>query len=378
MSDRIAIIHNLPSPYRLPLFAELGRRFELRVFFLAEGAPNRSWRPPESTPFDASWLRGWSVRLPGQEHRALHLNPGVIPALWRHRPRAVVIGGYDSLTSFLALFYCVATRTPAVLWSGSTSRESAGRSWLKERIKRFFVKRCRAYAAYGTRARDYLVSLGARPERIALAYNTVDTASFASAAKALDRDAERARLGLRTLPTVLFAAQLIDRKDPLLLVEALAALKREGIDVQLLVAGNGPLEAAVRAATVASGIPAVFTGLLSAEEMPPLYVAADLLALPSREEIWGLVANEAMACGAPVVISEACGAAEDLVLDGQGGIVVPPRDAPALASAIRSLLADEALRTRLAAAGHERAMEFSIERAADGITSAVALAAEKR
>ncbi len=70
--------------------------------------------------------------------------------------------------------------------------------------------------------------------------------------------------------------------------------------------------------------------------------------------------------------------AEDLVLDGQGGIVVPPRDAPALASAIRSLLADEALRTRLAAAGHERAMEFSIERAADGITSAVALAAEKR
>lgn len=374
MSERVAVIHNLPSPYRLPLFAELARRFELRVFFLAEGAPNRNWRPPASTPFDASWLRGWSIRLPGQEHRALHLNPGALVALWRWRPGAVIIGGYDSLTSFLALFYCILTGTPAILWSGSTARESAGRSWLKERIKRFFVRRCRAYAAYGTRARDYLVALGARPERIALAWNTVDTAWFASAAGALDRERERGRLGLADLPAVLFAAQLIDRKDPLLLVQALALLRNEGVAARLVVAGGGPLEGAVRQAAADAGVPAVFAGLLSTEQMPPVYVAADLLVLPSREEIWGLVANEAMACGTAVVISDACGAAADLVLDGETGLVTPPGDAAALAAAIRSLLASGALRHRLAAAGRTHAREFSIERAADGLSDAVRIA----
>ena len=292
--------------------------------------------------------------------------------------RAVVIGGYDSLTSFLALLYCIVTRTPAILWSGSTSRESAGRSWLKERVKRFFVRRCRAYAAYGTRARDYLAALGARPERIALAYNTVDTAWFANAASAIDREAERDRLGLQAMPTVLFAAQLIDRKDPLVLVEALADLKREGIDIRLIVAGNGPLEGDVRDAVSASGIPSVFTGLLPSEEMPQLYVAADVLALPSREEIWGLVANEAMACGTPVVISEACGAAEDLVLDGLTGLVVPPGNSAALAAAVRSLVTDDSLRRRLADSGRRRALEFSIQQAAEGIASAVTLVAGRR
>jgi glycosyltransferase involved in cell wall biosynthesis len=246
-------------------------------------------------------------------------------------------------------------------------------------VKRAVVRSCAGFIAYGSRAREYLCSLGAPPERIAIAPNTVDIAAFERSACSLDRAAEGARLGLEAeTPVVLFAGQLIDRKEPLLLIEALATLRREGFPAQLLVVGDGPVRRAVQQRADVGGVRATFAGNVPPAEMARHYVASDVLVLPSSEEIWGLVANEAMACGRTAVLSDACGAAADLVEDGVSGFVFPAGNATALSGVLRPLLRDSARLRGFGEAARERVRLFSLDRAAAGFVEGVRLALERR
>jgi glycosyltransferase involved in cell wall biosynthesis len=374
---RVAILHNLPSPYRLPLFRALAadRSLRLRVFFMASSAPNRTWRAPEDLGFDAVWLGSKALRLPGQEYRPVMVSPGVVAALSAFRPDAVILGGYDSVTALAALGGCRLAGVPAILWSGSTALESSGRRRLTTPLKRAVVAACAAFIAYGSRARDYLVSLGAAPDLIAIAPNTVDIEYFRRQAASADRARERQRLGLEAdVPAVLFAGQFLDRKDPLALLHGLRAVADRGCVAQALFVGDGPLRAAIATTAEELGVPVRVQPGVPAEAMPRVYAAADMLALPSREEIWGLVANEAMACGLPVIISNACGAAADLVEDGMSGLVVPPGDVGRLADAIEALVADAEIRRAMGQAAAQRVGCFSIEREAAGFLRAVEIA----
>ncbi len=371
----MAIVHNIPSPYRLPLFASLARApgIELRVIFQARRAAERgTWQPPGDLPFEADWVaQGTYGRLRSAS--------GVVRALRRFRPEVIVLGGYDSVASLAALTYGRLRRIPVVLWSGSTEGERATRRRLKEPLKRRIVAACQAYVAYGTRARAYLERYGAKSDRIAIAPNTVDVAFFRQAAAGLDQGSERERLGLdRDARIALFAGQLIDRKDPIALLAALHRLRLEGIEATALFVGDGPMrEGLVRTAELA-GVPIAMHRGVAPEAMPGYYVASDLLVLPSKEEVWGLVANEAMACRRPVVISDACGAAADLVEDGVSGFVVEQGDAGGLARAVRALITDEELRRRMGRTADARMDAFTIEGEASGILRAVEIAAAGR
>jgi glycosyltransferase involved in cell wall biosynthesis len=118
---------------------------------------------------------------------------------------------------------------------------------------------------------------------------------------------------------------------------------------------------------------ATFLGFRNQSELPAIYAAADVLVLPSdRQETWGLVINEAMAAGLPVIASDAVGCVPDLIAPGVTGDRFPPGDVKALAAALKGLKDDPTRGPRMATAAAKRVSEFSAERAAAGVMEAVA------
>lgn len=145
--------------------------------------------------------------------------------------------------------------------------------------------------------------------------------------------------------------------------------------VHLLMVGTGPLEEACRAHATRHRLPVSFAGFLNQSEMPSAYAAADCLVLPSDHgETWGLVVNEAMACGLPAIVSDLVGCAEDLVLEGLTGLVSRFGHPPALAAAMGRMAADPGAAARMGATARKRVNgHFSVQNAAEGILAGLAL-----
>ncbi len=168
---------------------------------------------------------------------------------------------------------------------------------------------------------------------------------------------------------VLFVGKLIERKRPFDLLQAAARLAADGRPVDVVFAGSGDQQDALATAAAASGVRTHFHGFVNQSELPGIYAAADVIVLPSDgRETWGLVVNEAMACGVPAVISDAVGCGPDLVETGVTGEVFPLGNVAVLAEAIGKVLSFDPIRTRKALA--ERMETYSPARAAQGIAGA--------
>jgi glycosyltransferase involved in cell wall biosynthesis len=174
---------------------------------------------------------------------------------------------------------------------------------------------------------------------------------------------------------VLFAGKLVPFKRPLDLIAAAARLNQEGRDLGVLVAGAGLLETEVATSAKTAAVPLYMLGFCNQTEMPAAYAAADMLVLPSDgRETWGLVANESLACGRPVVLSEMVGAAPDLAADGLCGHVFPVGNVAALANAIAEILDHPPLPSSLSA----KSTAYSLSAAADGIVRAAEFVAKRK
>jgi glycosyltransferase involved in cell wall biosynthesis len=221
-----------------------------------------------------------------------------------------------------------------------------------------------------------MLGRGADPARIALFANTVDVAALAARAGELAtrRAALRASFGAAESDVVvLCAARLAPEKGIDVLVDALAALGRHG--VVLLLAGDGAERAAIEQRARAKGVRALVPGALGTDRLAEAYVAADVFALLSRHEPWGVVVNEAAACGLPLVLSERVGAAYDLLRPGENGALVPVDDAAAAAEALRPLVSSREERVRAGRASRAIVRGWGYETSVDSFVASVARAA---
>jgi glycosyltransferase involved in cell wall biosynthesis len=221
----------------------------------------------------------------------------------------------------------------------------------------------------GERSRAYWTHYRYPTSRLFFSPHCVDTEWFAARATQAARVEMRARLGLaENTRAALFSGKLVSFKRPLDLISAVARLKSEGHEMAILVAGSGPLENEMVAAACGAGVSLRMLGFCNQTQMPAVYAAADVLVLPSdTSETWGLAANEALACGRPVVLSEGVGAAPDLAADGTVGRVFPVGNVAALANALNTIMADPPGRDAIAA----KSQAYSLTAAAKGIEAAL-------
>lgn len=206
----------------------------------------------------------------------------------------------------------------------------------------------------------HLVDLyGADPHKIRIVPCGVDIDLF----RPVPRSEARARLGLDSGQYVLFVGRLEALKGVDVLIDAVSLLVQQGSGVRLLIAGgnlDGDVAQKLRARVARLRLTETvrFLGPVEQVDLPAYYSAADVCAMPSFYESFGMVAIEAMACGTPVVASRA-GGLQFTVRDGETGFLTPPGDAPALARALGAILNDTALRDRLGQAAVLAAQEYS-------------------
>jgi 1,2-diacylglycerol 3-alpha-glucosyltransferase len=375
MTRRLVILTEIISPYRIPLFNALAKRPEvdLHVIFLSEtDASLRQWRVyKDEIQFSYEVLPSLRKRIAGFN---VLLNRGVARVLDRLLPETIVCGGYSYLASWRALRWARAQNVPLILWSESNVQDSRRNHALVETLKREFLKRCNRFIVPGRSARQYLTSHGVQDAVIYTAPNAVDNELFATAAARACNDAAALRHKFK-LPEryFLFVGRVVGEKGVFELLRAYAKLdERLRREVGLVFVGDGAAKQALEqlAGSVAAG-KLIFPGFVQREELPIYYALAETLILPTYTDTWGLVVNEAMACGLPIVVSNAAGCANDLVEEGQNGLLIPPQDDSALAGAMEYLLTRRDVRSAMASNSRQRIARYSPEEWANGVIRAV-------
>lgn len=361
---RIALLSELPTPYRWPIFARLLERedLDLRVFFCARTESDRSWKFDFNPDKRVKFLPVRTFSVTGRRTVHYHFNPTILRELSRGRFDAVVLPGYAMSASQLGAIFCRVTRTPYVMFSETThlDRRPGPLRLLKRLLVGPLISGAEAWLATGLLSREYLVSYGAREDGVFFFPNTPDVASLSAQAARLrpERDERRAELGAGDAPVILFVARLIGVKRCDLLLKAARLLSERGIAFRVWIAGDGPERAALEESAVRLGLAGTrFLGNVDSGELPALYAAADVFVLPSDHEPWGAVVCEAAACGLPLVLSDRVGAAPDLVVDKESGFTFPSGDEVALADALEQLLVDPELRKTM---GAQSALHVSV------------------
>jgi glycosyltransferase involved in cell wall biosynthesis len=389
---RVAYLVTHPIQYQAPLLRHLAadERLKITTFFLSNLSvgPYRDAEFDREVAWDVPLLEGYPHRfLPGwgPRNRVSFWRPltyGLGDALERRRFDALWVHGYahNALLRGMAL---ARRRRLRILLRGESHLMSHPRGRLKTLVKaivlRRFFRGIDGFLTIGRLNREYYLHYGVPEGRLFPMPYAVDNDFFRSRAEASREDRERLRAELRLpagAPVILFAAKLIPRKRPQDLLEAYGLLPADrpgGPSAALVFVGDGPLRQPLESRAVALGFQAVrFAGFHNQTEMPRYYDLCDVFVLPSEHEPWGLVVNEVLNAGRPVVVSDHVGAAFDLVEEGVNGHIVPVGAVGALARILSSVVAD---RERAAEMGRRslhkvRALSFEADR--KGLLSALA------
>jgi glycosyltransferase involved in cell wall biosynthesis len=311
----------------------------------------------------------------GANYAVVRADGPVPQALDRLAPGVVFLPGWGDRHTLAGLRWCQRSGTPAVAMSESTRHDSIGdrdpdpgrpvrRPWWREAVKRRLVRQFSAALVGGTPHREYVVELGLPPDRVFDGYDVVDNDYFAAGADAARADAAALR-NRHGLPERYFLAsgRFIAKKNFPRLVRAFSAYRASagagGWDLVIL--GDGPEKPELLRQIDRAGVrDAVrLPGFKPLSDLPTYYGLAGALVHASTTEQWGLVVNEAMAAGLPVVVSRACGCAADLVTDGVTGFTFDPYREAELTRALLTVAAPDFDRAATGRAAGGRIAEWS-------------------
>jgi glycosyltransferase involved in cell wall biosynthesis len=363
MRRRLVVLTEIIAPYRIPLFNALAQHPEvdLHVIFLAETDPNlRQWQIyKDEIQFSYQVLPSWRKRV-GKYN--ILLNRGMAGALVKAAPDVILCGGYNYAASWQSLIWARVHKIPFVLWSESNAQDLRRGHALVESLKTEFLRKCSGFVVPGRSALEYLRVHKIKEDVIFTAPNAVDNDFFAASAVAARQNAATRRREL-ALPGryFLFAGRLVREKGVFELLSAYAKLDesiRQQVGLAFVGDGASRPQLEEQAASISLGV-IRFAGFAQREQLATYYALAELLILPTYTDTWGLVVNEAMACGLPVILSRAAGCAADLVRENWNGLVVPPRDASSLMSAMQSLAHQPHLRATMGANSVQHISHYS-------------------
>ena len=384
LTPRVAVVASHPIQYQAPWFRGLAAHVDLHVYFChrqtAEGQAAAGfgqpfeWDVPLLDGYSHSWLANVS-ETPGVDRYRGCDTPDIERVLRAGAYDACIVSGWYLKSYTQAIRACWDQGTP-ILVRGDSQLAGPRRRMTtiaKYLPYRWFLRRINGHLYVGRANREYLEHYGVRPEMLFHAPHFVDNERFGATADAARRSGRVAALrtgwGAASNTTIFaFAGKLIEKKRPLDFLDAIARLAGSGADVCGLFVGSGPLQAEIEASARGRGLPVRFAGFQNQAAIPAYYAAADCLVLPSDgRETWGLVVNEAMACGLPAITSAEVGCARDLIDPGATGLTYPVGDVDALARRMAEMMELLRLnRSQVAAAVANRIAQYSCDAAVRG------------
>jgi glycosyltransferase involved in cell wall biosynthesis len=366
-TPRVVFLTDIVTPYMVAVLADLARRVELTALFCsATGTRAASWTPSEPLPFRHRVLGGPVIRRRSWNGVDLYFTPRILSALVGERPTVVISGGFSLPTAFAAIYGRFA---PArlIIHSDGTSHSERDFGRLRLLARDRLLREAFACVANSEPAAQRFIELGVDRRRVFRAPHSTDIAPFHAVAHerfSVPRSSEQ--------PTVLHVGRLIPSKGVDRLLRAIAALSSD-TPLRLVVVGSGPEEARLRELATALGIARAveFLGFVDQPALRAVYAAADIFAMPSFDDTFGMVLLEAAAAGLPLVASPFAGASLELVEEGRSGFLIEPDDTFAWAHALRELVRDPGMRRRFGMRAHALTLSRTPRQAADGYATAV-------
>ncbi|MBC7892437.1 MAG: glycosyltransferase family 4 protein [Sphingobacteriaceae bacterium] len=376
---RVLIVHNLLwSHYKSALFGALHRAAEASgqmEILVAQLARSERSRAGLSDPTGGEHPYPHVLLFDGflEEFRPLARFRALLRVLRNYRPDVVNLTGYYDPAQVGILAYCKFRGIRTILSNESGALDHVRRDF-KETLKRVLIRQFDGFICFGRTSAEYLLTLGARPDQILTdRAAVVDDDRIRQGYEAGLRQREEKRRTLRLFPrNFIYVGRLISEKNILRLVEAFADFQKkspESGDWGLLLLGEGDLRSDLQRRVVELGLTSVrFLPGVPWYEVSATLALANVLVLPSYSEPWGLVVNEAMICGLPVLVSERCGCVPDLVVAGQTGFSFDPQNSGQLAKFLQTFteFSDED-RTRMGDAARQQVSAFSLPLVAEQI-----------
>lgn len=347
---KILLLTNVPSPYRVRFFNELGRLCELTVLYQKRVSSERNskWVAKSENNYKSVFLKGISTGVDNA------FCPGVIK-YFSKKYDAIIICGYASPTEILAVEWCKIRKIPYILEGDGAFVKSE--SSIKEKLKKHLISGGTLFLSTCKEHDNYYIHYGADPTKIRrYLFSSLLKADILSKPVAMnDKKNIRNKLGMKEGQIVLAVGQFIYRKGFDILMHA---AKKIDNSVGIYIVGDTPTDEYLSLLQKLKLENVHFVGFKTKTELIEYYQASDVFVLPTREDIWGLVINEAMANGLPIVTTDRCNAGLELVENGINGFVVPVNDKNELKNAIMRVLA---AKSDMGVASIHKISEYTIE-----------------
>jgi glycosyltransferase involved in cell wall biosynthesis len=310
--QKLAILVNMISPARIPLYSALAERFDLLLLHGGNESNRDTWHDVDRQLHQARVVKVWGWQIPltrwvrgrAFDRRYLHLTPGYLWQLLRFRPD-LIITNEMGLRTLIALTYATIARKPVWVWWGGTPHTERSIGAIKRIVRGLIAHWAKRWISYGKSSTEYLLSLGIDRGPMLELQNSVDERRFVRIAEA--------ECKVEPGPVLLHVGQFTARKGIEALLRAAAEQQKRGQIFSLVFVGSGPERGADEELSRELGLKNVhFLPSREPARMPSIYKSADVLIFPTLEDVWGLVANEAILSGLPVLCSKYAGCANEL------------------------------------------------------------------
>ena len=382
---KLGVLTTHPIQYQIPWFRALSEipEVDLTVFFCM--LPNKRQQGDGfnvAFEWDIPLLEGYRYRILENVSKAPSVTtflgcdtPDVHMIVKKENFDAFIVNGWVAKSCLQLLAACRRYRVPCIVRGESNTLRP--RAWWKRAVHRLLLSNYAAFLHIGKANRDFYLRNGIKAEQIFFAPYCVDNERFAAAARTLAPMRKELRKDWN-IPedsfVFLFCAKFVPKKRPMDLLMAIDRVvrRKNAPSAHALLVGAGEMLTDCRAFVKVHGTPASFAGFLNQSEIPRAYVAADCIVLPSDNgETWGLVVNEAMACGLPAVVSDQVGCHPDLIVPGVTGELFHFGDTVAMAERLEKLARHPERTENMGEAARRRIRGYCYERVVRGTLAAL-------
>ncbi|MEW5595558.1 glycosyltransferase family 4 protein [Peribacillus frigoritolerans] len=355
---KILYLTNIPAPYRVSFFNELGKMCDLTVLFERSDASDRNiqWFENKNDSYKAFFLRGKNIRADSA------ISFDVLRYLRKGSYDLIVIGGYSTPTAMLAINYLKLKRIPFVL-NADGGIINDDEHWFKRAIKRYYISSADFWLSTAKETTKYFEYYGANSKRIFL-YPFTSLKEESVLKNPLDQKMKnkyKYKLNMKEEKIILSIGRFIHLKGFDVLLNACKNLPK---NYGIYIVGGVPTQEFLTIKEEMNLTNVHFINFKSKKELEEYYMASDLFVLPTREDVWGLVINEAMSYGLPIITTNKCVAGLELIKNEVNGYIVPVNDIETLEKRINEILENELMADKMSSSNINEIKKYTIEKMA--------------
>ncbi|CVH77423.1 D-inositol 3-phosphate glycosyltransferase [Clostridiales bacterium CHKCI006] len=351
---KVLFLATIPSPYRVHFFNELGKHCELTVLFEKNFSKDRNseWRQYNIKNFKAIFLRGIAVKA----NKAFC--PEIVRVYKMVQHDVLIIGGYNTPTSMYLISFLRRHKIDFIL--SADGAQVKNEKTLAYKVKKYFISSASMWIGTSQSTKEYFLHYGAKKDCIEFYPFTsiYDNQVLLEPLTQSEKQNLRKKLGMDNKYTIISVGQFIYRKGFDILLDAACKLPR---NVQFYIIGGKPTDEYLMIIKKYKLENVYFLPFMNSAKLTEYYKASDLFVLPTREDIWGLVINEAAAAALPIITTTACVAGVEFIKKYENGVLVKKDDVQSLIKEITTLLEDEITQNKMALASLVAAHAYTFE-----------------